>query len=261
MSGFLYLLSWELKKVGKFPIPELLLIVVGLQVGMGMFNISNSTSSGAFPTGILLIMGVISEYESFIEIQLGNTISGLFISTSLFVAVLVALTFSNEIENGMFKTALSRPVKRRSLFLTKFISVMLVINAISCIFVLLSLLLLDPSTWAQFLSAWKGWGLALILLVISSFFVASLGVFASMLSKSVAITSLVTIGMVVIVDTISGKLVFLPGESLRRIIVYAGSGEGLSHIEAILAAGLMPMAGILLFIVSYYLFTRRLDIN
>ena len=250
-----------MKKVGKFPIPELLLIVVGLQVGMGMFNISGGCASGSFPTGILLSMKITHAYMRFVYFFLNGTISDMFLTISLFVAVLVALSFSNEIENGMFKTALSRPVNRKTLFLTKFLSLLLIVNIISCSFVFLSIFLLDISTWSQFLSAWKGWGLTMLLMVISSFFVASLGVLVSMLSKSTAITSLVTIGIVAVMDTVSGKIVFLPGRSIEKVIFYAFSGDGLSNIEAILAIGMMPLVGFMLFIFSYHIFTRRLDIN
>jgi hypothetical protein len=197
----------------------------------------------------------------FVFFYLNGTISDLFLTISLFVAVLVALSFSNEMENGMFKTALSRPVMRETLFLAKFSSVALMVNVISCVFVFLSIFLLDISTWPQFLSAWKSWGLTIILMVISSFFVASLGVFVSVISKSVAITSLVTIGVVAVIDSISDKLVFLPGKSIEKVIYYAFSGKGLSYNEAVLAIGLMPMVGLLLFILSYHMFTRRLDIN
>ncbi|MCW4012528.1 MAG: ABC transporter permease, partial [Candidatus Bathyarchaeota archaeon] len=203
MASFGYLIKWELRKVGKFPIPELLLLVVGLQIGLGMFNVSGATASGAFPTGPSISLMVTDYYELFIIDELAGTASTLFLSISLFAAILVALSFSNEMETGMLKTALSRPVRRETLFFAKVVSVLIIICTVTCTLVFVSIILLDPSTVYQFLLAWRVWGIVLLLLVIAAFFVVSIAVLAALLSKSTAVTSLVTIGVVVVFDTIA----------------------------------------------------------
>ncbi|MHC1605422.1 MAG: hypothetical protein ACXQTP_05590 [Candidatus Methanofastidiosia archaeon] len=258
-NEFFSLLKWELNKIGRFPIPELFLVTVGFQIGLHMFDISSSTSSGAF--GHFVSHTIVGSYKFFIWVVEGRTLSELFITLTLFSAVLVTISLASEIENGILKTYISRPIGRQNVFVAKFVSVFSILSVFSSVFLVCSIYALDPSTYLQLLGAWRALVLLVILLFITTFFITSLGFFIATISKSVAVTPLGTLGCLLVLNVLSSRVVYFPGESLSRIVVYALEGIGMTTTQAATAIAFMPILGIVFFAFSYYQFVRRLDLN
>lgn len=103
----------ELRKVWGFPILEL---AVGL---MALISISNVSSLHK----IVLQPILHSEFNSMIVDAAYTTSDSLLLPLGLLCSILMALSFARDYEQGLMQTLLSSPVSRSSLFIIKFLAV------------------------------------------------------------------------------------------------------------------------------------------
>jgi hypothetical protein len=108
---------------------------------------------------------------------------------------------------------------------------------------------------------WKTWALLLIIMLITTFFVTAVGFFMATLTRSVALTPLLTLGMLFSTDLLSSRIVYLPGGSMSRIVKYVLSNIELTQGQAIISFIFMPLIGVILILIAYLFFTRRIDLN
>ena len=255
------ILIWELRKIGRFPLPEIIVLLLGLQIGLRMFDFNNSVSSGAFPTKETLDLLIRGQYQFHMSNVYSVTLSETFITLALASSLLVTISMALELENGTLRTYLSKPVGRGTLYISKFISVFLVTCILPMITLVVSMYVLDPSMYAIFLKMWKTWALLLIIMLITTFFVTAVGFFMATLTRSVALTPLLTLGMLFSTDLLSSRIVYLPGGSMSRIVKYVLSNIELTQGQAIISFIFMPLIGVILILIAYLFFTRRIDLN
>jgi ABC-type transport system involved in multi-copper enzyme maturation permease subunit len=189
----------------------------------------------------------------------------------LFAAVVFAsVGIAREIEAGYVKVMLSHPVRRRDLFLAKFLSCFLATLAV-----------VGGATFAvMFLQNWSvslyvvsfpfTVFSVLVLLVVQTFYVTCVAVAVAVFSKSTALSFIGSFGVLYLPDYMSRiigvKVLFLPPDSTGVLGNFLSLGNApvfwrLYDLATFLGATVIPiLIGVVLFLVSYLYFTRRFDV-
>jgi len=262
MSKFLTIFSWEAKRILRFPLLEIYLVLVMLTVVTEMSYVSYTISSGSAPIVSTLSDRLVSLWEAKTFDIVRLCTPNLFIMFILTGSTLVGNFMAKEIENGTTKLLISHPISRSQVFLSKYLVLFFTLAIVPSIVILLAIFMLDPRFPIQLLHT-KTEILALVaLMFMISFYVTSVSVACSILSKNVALAMLGAIGILLVLNIISNNYTFLPGRSLYNIYsILIGGDVYYSNIEKTVAMAFMPTVGLILTTISYYVFSRRMEFS
>ncbi len=255
-NKFAISLAWELKNLFRFPFPEILLALFTYMVftphgGGGGFSLENVSWQR--------ITYHLAEDSSY----LGALYSvSAYLPMAILASIFATVAFAYEIENGLLKVHLSHPTSRRAIFLSKFLSCFLIIFAtLSCSILFFAFLYIPEN--ALYLIIYPHLTLRMLFIAASeSFFIVSLTVSFSIFSKKASTSLVGSFATVYIIQLLSDatNLNFVPPESFYGQVEFLFSriGPKLSELPNFLT---IPLASIILIIISYVYFSRRLEVT
>lgn len=261
MRKFQKIFCWEAKRLLRFPLLEIFLVLVMLVIATEMFYVSYTSSSGSMPIVETISDRIMEEYGSkamdIVRLSMGD----LFIIMILTGCTLIGNFMAKEIENGTTKLFISHPIRRSQVFLSKYLVCFLTLAIVPFLAISLSVLMLDPRFPIHLLRNGRELLSILIITLSMSLYITSVSVACSVLSRNVAMSMLGSIGILLVLNIISDDYIFLPGRSFNFIYTVLTGGSAFSGIvERTVALMYMPAVGIVLFVVSYYVFTRRMEL-
>jgi hypothetical protein len=262
MRKFANVLMWELRNIVRFPIIELLIILLTFQV-MSSAIIGARTISIAYVSFLGLPQ---DEMLSALMTVIAQGLTGAFISTSFIGTVSATMLFAYQSETGLTKFHLSLPIKRTHYFLAKLLACVLVpflmLVAVGCI----AEIFINPISLLYFFSAPTILAEGLLLVGEMVFFVVAVSITISIFTHNTAVSFIGSLAMLYglqLVDGIYG-LPLLPPTSLDQGLFFFlfrygywntyPSWQGLSILL------LTPLLSVALLTVSYFYYSRRLNL-
>jgi ABC-type transport system involved in multi-copper enzyme maturation permease subunit len=262
--GLKSLLGWEFKNLVRFPLLELLVVMVVYlsmlsTAGGSSLGLSAQSSWSRYPEGIArdIMFHLVSDVEY------------LYVPTILSVTVFASIGIAREVEAGFVKVALSYPIRRRDLFLVKFGCCFLTSLAIFAIALFSAMFLKNWTATLYILSFPSTILLVLCLLVYQTFYAASVATAVAVFSRNTAASFIGSIGIlympVYMAQMVRLRIPCIPPESTSLFSFYMKSASVfweqygiLTLVEATVVPVVIALA--LLFL-SFFYFTWRYDLS
>jgi len=262
MKDFIKTFKWELSRITRFPLLEIIFALLVFQVALNMFYLSHISGTGVQ----LFYSGIVKNVEYLYPHDIGaiiiNYLGDIFILMSLIGTILCANFLASEIDNGSVKLFISHPITKTNVFWSKYFSILLILVFATFLPLIVAFSLHDPRF---ILEMFKGYSRILALgyvLICVSFFVTSLAFALSSVTKNVALTAMGSLGILIVINMVSSSHKYLPGRSLNAIVsLFTGARVTyLTHTQQIIAVVFMPVAGAILVLLAYCHFSRRLEL-
>ena len=257
-NRFLINLTWELKNLFRFPFPEILLALFTYMVfiphgGGGSLSYDLESSSWQRMTYNLALRsahrGALYSVSAYLPM-------------AILACVFATLVFAYEIENGLLKVHLSHPTSRRTIFLSKFLSCLLIIFATLSCTLLFFIFLYIPENALYLVIHPRFTSGILLLAALESFFIVSITVFISIFTKKASISLVGSFATIYIIQLVSeeANLTSLPPASFYGHVEYLFSqiAPKLSELPNFLV---IPLISASLTIIAYVYFSRRLEVT
>lgn len=262
-SRFLMNLAWELKKVFRFPFPEIMLALFTYMLFVSRMLDFSYTSDLENLSWQRLTYRL-----SFYSAHGGALYSvSAYLPMAILSSIFATLAFAYEIENGLMKVHLSHPTSKRSIFLSKWVSCFVIIFAtLSCAMLFFAFLKVPENNLYLLVNSKLILGMLLIA-ASESFFIVSLTVAFSILSGKASVSLVGSFATVYVIQLVgdAANLSFLPPTSfygqvefLFRKVFYSLTGPHLSGLPNFLV---MPIASSFLTVLCYIYFSRRLELT
>jgi ABC-type transport system involved in multi-copper enzyme maturation permease subunit len=264
MRKFVRVVAWELKNIARFPIVEVLLALLVFQVMSSTLVNARSISRtyfpfDEFPQGLML---------SDLVRQIATDLAGAFISTSFIGVVSATMLFSYQYETGLTKFYMSLPIKRTNFFLAKLLACFLVpflmLVAVGCT----AELFLNPVSVLFLFSAPMVLARALLIIGEMVLFVIAVSISLSILSHNTAVSFISSLAILYGLTLVSGSIgvPILPPASFSQGLwsfLFYSQRDFWSTYPGWTGAGtlaLTPTVALILLVVSYFYFSRRLNL-
>jgi len=262
MRKFMKLFSWEGRRMLRFPLLEIFVVLVMLVVVTEMFYVSHRGSSGGASIMATTSAKIVMLYGVKITDIVRLSTSNLFVIITLTGSTLIGNFMAKEIENGSTKLFISHPIRRSHIFLSKYLVCLLALALVPFLAIIISALMLEPRFPLHFLKSGREVIALLILVFLTSFYVTSVSVACSVLSRNVAMSMLGAIGILLVINIVSNDYTFLPGRSLSSVYSLLDGARVYSDtLKRAVALLFMPLVGMALSFVSYHVFTRRMELS
>lgn len=262
MRKFMKLFSWEAKRMLHFPLLEIYVVLVLLVVVTEIFYVPSRGSSGSAPIMISTSSKIILLYGQKIADIVRLSTANLFVISLLTGSTLIGSYVAKELENGLTKLFFSHPINRSHIFFSKYLVCFLVLALVPFFAIVISVLILEPRFPLHFLKNGREIIALLILTSLLSLYITSVSIACSVLSRNVAMSMLGAIGILLVINIVSNDYTFLPGRSLSFIYTIFNGGDAYSDaLKRAVAILFMPLVGMILSFISYYVFTRRMELS
>jgi len=258
---FTSVLKWELRNIVRFPIIELLILLLTYQVMSSAFVSARTQDLGYNPLAALPQGQMLTALFTVVA----QGLAGAFISISFIGAVAATMLFAYEFETGLTKFYMSLPIKRTQQFLAKLLSCFLVpflmLLAVGCI----AEIFLNPVSVQYFFSAPETLANVMLLLGEMALFIVAVCITISIFSHNTAISFIGSLAILYGLQLIGNRAFpVLPPTSLDTGLIwylfqpsYWNQYPGW-HGTAILIV--TPILSATLLIVSYSYYCRRLNV-
>jgi ABC-type transport system involved in multi-copper enzyme maturation permease subunit len=262
-SRFLISLTWELKNVFRFPFPEIMLAIFTYMLFVSRISVFSYTSDLESLSWQSFTFSL-----AFHSSHVGAEYSvSAYLPMAILASIFATISFAYEIENGLMKVHLSNPTSKRSVFLSKWLSCFVIIfTTLSCAMLFFAFLNAPENDLYLIINSELTFGMLLIA-ASESFFIVSLTVAFSIFSRKASVSlvgSFATVYMLQLLGDAT-NISFLPPISfgvqvdfLFRKVFYPIGGPQLSGLPNFLV---MPIASLLLTVVCYVYFSRRLELT
>jgi len=258
-NRFLMNLTWELKNLFRFPFPEILLALFTYMIFQSHFGLFSGTFQSLSWDQITYDLTWKTTYDTaFLTLQA-------YIPMAVLASVFATLAFAYEIENGLLKVHFSHPTSRRAIFSSKFLSCFLIIFAtLSCSLLFFAFMYIPENDLYLIINS--RFTLSILLLAaLESFFIVSLTVTFSILSKKASVSLVGSFATIYIIQLLSQteNLTLLPPRafSWELEFLFPLSYIGRYNLSMLPNFLIMPIVSILLTIFSYIYFSRRLELS
>lgn len=238
-------------------------LLVGFAVYLAVLSGEGGTSFN-FPASIG------SQIASHIQRHFHTKVQYLYVPMLFAAVVFASVGIAREIEAGYVKVMLSYPMRRRDLFLAKFLSCFLATLAIVGGAAFAVMFVQNWSVSLYIVSFPFTVFSVLVLLVVQTFYVTCVAAVVAVLSKNTALSFIGSFGVLYLPDYMSGligvKVPFLPPDSTGILGNFLLLGDTsafwrLYDLTTFLEATVVPiLIGAVLFQFSYVYFTRRFDV-
>ena len=261
------LLKAEVRKVWSRPTLEL---AVGLIFMIALSSVSTVVE-------IMMFREFPSKFNSLIIEAIYDTVNFQMLPLVLLSGILVSLIFARDYEQGLMQTLLSLPVSRASIYVVKFVAVVVPLTLLSWGITLFVLLLNFSSTLANNLLVLQLSSWALLVTFLAVMFYAGLAAVVALALKKTISSVLTTVisGFIVwfismlrteIIGTLADYLVFTP---FKAPIVTLGRVLGKKYPETGLEnalpswgfLALIVFYAIVLLVPTYLYFTRKFEVK
>jgi len=262
MNKFVKLISWEARRILRFPLLEIFLVLIMLSVVTEMFYVSQRMSEGSAPLLLSTSRRIVYLYGKWIAYNVSHTMSNIFIVSILTGSTLIGNFMAKEIENGTTKLYASHPISRSHIFISKYIVCFFSLALVPLLALLISVFMIDPRFPLYLMQNEREIISLLIVVLLMSFYITSVSVACSVFSRNVAMSLFGSIGILLVINIVSGDYSYLPGRSLSSLyVLFCGNQSYSSQIERTIAIVFLPLVGANLSFISYYLFTRRMELS
>lgn len=264
MLGLRSLVGWEFRNLVRFPLLELLVVVVAYlsmlsSAGGGSLGLSAQSSWSIYPGAIArnIMFSFVSDVQY------------LYVPTILSVTVFASIGIAREVEAGFVKVALSYPIKRRDLFLVKFGSCFLTSLAIFGV-ALVSAMFLKNWTATLYILSFPSTILAVVgLIIYQTFYAASVATAVAIFSRNTAASFIGSIAIlympVYMAQFARLDIPFIPPGSTELFSFYIKSASVFwrqYNLFTLVEATMVPiLIALVLLFVSFFYFTRRYDLS
>jgi ABC-type transport system involved in multi-copper enzyme maturation permease subunit len=250
-------LQWELRNLFRFPFPEVLLALFTYMVFLprgGSFGFSLQE----------IVWGEITRKITFQMVsETARYTFFAFLPMAIFASIFATLAFAYEIENGLLKLYLSHPTSKRTIFLSKFLSCFLVVFLVFSSSLLAYTFLQTTENILYVILSPDLIFKLLLLAALETLFMTSIMVTFSLFSKKAALSLIGSFATIYLLQILSENvnLGFLPPISFRQQASFLFSPVATFDLEQLLNILITPIISVLLIIVSYLYFSRRLEVG
>ncbi|MCW4034895.1 MAG: ABC transporter permease [Candidatus Bathyarchaeota archaeon] len=261
------LLTSELRKVWGRPILEL---VIGFVFLMAL-------SSTQTMTEIYSLEQYQSNFQLIIAETLVDALTSLTLPLTLFCGLLVSLSFARDYEQGLMQTLLSLPISRASIFVVKFVAVVVPLTVIawSTTFFVTALNFYSDTNTLITVFSHAIWALPIILLALM--FYAGMASMISLATRKTVPAALITlltsffVGFVSMlpertIGALANYLIFTPYKApsvaLGRIIGMRYLPDAIENtVSPWVMLGLLIFYSVVLLVPTYLYFTKKFEVK